>query len=84
MGIFNFKITPKVKDRDWEIKVLMSSRKDKNCAFCGRGIGRVETNVSFTKRTSIGANNMYDTHYTHGPKTHNCTIRFAEKLNIEL
>lgn len=84
MSIFNFKITPKVKDRDWETKVLSSSRKHKTCAYCGSTIIPLDTNTSFTKRVTIGAETKYTTHYTHGTKESPCSLGLARKLNIEL
>jgi len=82
MGIFNIKLTPKVKDRDWEIKHLYSSRRPKVCEACGKPVGSSDPNTSFTKRTSVGAKTNYETVYTHGHDRHPCTIAIKEKLGL--
>lgn len=84
MGLFNFKITPRVKDRDWEVRVLYSSRKRKRCETCKKEIPLTSINTSFTKRKTTATYTDYTTYYTHGGKDNKCIIALAKKLNVKL
>lgn len=82
MEIFKIKLTKIVKNRDWEVKHLFSSRKRKVCAYCGKEISDIVKNTSFTKRTNVGARVTYETYYTHGHEDSQCTTEMRKKLGL--
>jgi hypothetical protein len=79
-----FKIAPKVKDRDWEVRVLSFSRATKTCETCKKRIPLKSSNTSFTKSKTVGSHTDYTTYYTCGTKSSICSIILAKKLNIEI
>lgn len=85
MGLFNIKITPKVKEREWEVKHLFTSRKlGKTCEVCLQAIPIHMPNTSFTKRVTTGAETKYQTFYTCGHKDNICTVTMANRLGAQL
>lgn len=84
MSIFKINLKPVIKDRDWEIHYVQSSRKDKVCGGCGKSISKTERTTTFTKRVSKGSNTDYTSKYTHGWKGDKCTDKLALELNVEL
>jgi hypothetical protein len=84
MGIFNIKLIPIEKARDWEYKYLSSSRIKKTCVVCKKEIPKTSQNTSFMKRTSRGSHTDYETYYTCGHSLSPCTIEMKERLNIKL
>lgn len=84
MSIFKINLKPVIKDRDWEISYVQSSRKKKVCESCGKEISSVQHTTTFTKRISKGVNTDFISKYTHGWKGDQCTDKLAHDLNIEL
>jgi hypothetical protein len=85
MGIFNFKITPIVKEKEWDIKYPLTNRIVKICAICGyKSVGANYHMTTFTKVSQKGATKNFDTKYTCGHKWHACTEQMAKQLNVEL
>lgn len=82
MSLFKIKLQPIVKDRDWDIKTVNSSRKQKTCGICGKSIPLTVQSTTFTKRTNLGFKQTFETHYTCGTKNSPCSIHMANKLNI--
>ena len=65
MSIFKIKISPIIKERDWEIKKVKAGRKEKNCTGCGRMIQIGDPGITFVKRRSTADKQSYHTQYAH-------------------
>ena len=85
MEIFKIKLTPRVKERDWEVRHITSNRISKKCEICGGTMDIRHSSTSFTKRTTKGNKTKYETHHCciHLPgSVDQCTTKLAEKLGI--
>lgn len=84
-SLFNIKLIPKVKDRDWEVRNIRANRKDKTCEICSAKLPPGHSSTTFTKRTTSGFKTQYDTHHTCNFNAKpQCAVAMADKLNIDL
>lgn len=88
--MFKISLKPVIKDREFEIKVVQSGRKDYKCCICGAAIKNGEGSVSFTKRVSVGLKTTFETYRTclgknsKKPGHTHCTITKAKELNVDI
>ena len=86
--MFKINLKPVVKDREFEVKVVKSGRKDYKCCICNSVIKEGSPSVSFTKRVSVGLKTTFQTyrtcHRTTGVGNTACTIKKANELNVNL
>jgi hypothetical protein len=85
MSIFKIKLQPIVKEREYKVSHVKSGRKNKTCEICHKLIIIGKSSTSFTKITSVGTKNSYETHHAcSADEKTNCAKMLAEKLNTEL
>jgi hypothetical protein len=86
MSIFKIKIKPVIKEREYKVSHVRAGRKAKRCAICERVILVGKPSITFTKITSVGEKNNFETYHScpiNGEHSH-CAQKLAEKLNTDL
>ena len=74
------KIFKVIKDRDWEIRKIGATRKEKVCTHCGAKIPIGNISIDFTKRTTTNRDTIYDVRYAC---TRTCAVGIAINLEID-
>ena len=84
MSIFKIKLTPVLKEREWEVRNIGAGRKKKTCAVCGTDISIGSPATTFTKRDQSGLKKTFKTIDTCRSYLTKCAERQADILNINL
>ena len=85
MSIFKIKVKPIIKEREYKASHVKSGRKVKKCAVCQRVIPIGKPSTTFTKITSVGEKNRFETYHACSVDSkRDCAKMLAEKLNADL
>lgn len=85
MSIFKIKVKPIIKEREYKVSHVKSGRKAKRCVICDRVIMVGKPSTTFTKITSVGENNKFETYHACSIDAKRaCAKILAERLKTDL
>lgn len=80
MSFFKIKITPVIKQYDWQITQVNAGRKQKTCEICNKTIKIGMPAWTFLKKNRVGNNVSYNPRYSC---LGNCKHLLSEKIQKE-
>lgn len=85
MSIFKIKVKPIVKEREYKVSHVKAGRKVKQCAICKRSILAGKPSTTFTKITSVGEKNNFETYHACAiTEKRDCAKILADRLKTTL